>query len=317
MSSQKSKNAGGAMGWKQKNLHGGKKTLNDVDEMGNRKEDKDEHDDDDEGEEEGEEASVCQGYCHFNSGAEDSNSFTLRIFHQDITVVQDPNSNVGHGAVVWDAAVVMAKWLEHCNPKPFQVDQLERKRVLELGSGCGLGGITFMLKGANVTFTDMVSVVETILADNVNRVYKKLTSQGTIMGGLKVLQPTIFPIDWTFSESEQRSSGLLDGGYDYILLTDCVFSATLAPYLVATILRCSHSKTVVLCCHEIRDEEANAAFIAELGKYYSIKRIPRSKLHPEYCSDLIEVLTAKLHRSSSRSKDSMGETVADLETETE
>jgi len=250
-----------------------------------------------EGEGEGdlEDEGAPQGYCHYNSGGEDSLSFTLRMFHHDITLVQDPSSTVGHGAVIWDAAVVMAKWLEYSNPKLFQ--NISDKTVLELGSGCGLGGISFMLKGSLVTFTDMSSVVQTILARNVSHVYKKLTSQGTI-GGFPILEPKVFPLDWSFSESEQRASGILESGYDYILLTDCVFSTRLAPFLVATILRCSHAKTIVLCCHEIRDEEANTAFVTELSKHFHIKRVARCKLHPEYKSDFIEIFTGRRIRTS-------------------
>ena len=42
--------------------------------------------------------------------------------------------------------------------------------------------------------------------------------------------------------------------YDYVLLTDCVFSAELAVPLVNTILCCCGPRTNVICCHEIRDE---------------------------------------------------------------
>lgn len=41
---------------------------------------------------------------------------------------------------------------------------------------------------------------------------------------------------------------------DIILLTDCVFSAQLAPALVGQIKRLSGPKTEIYCCHEIRDE---------------------------------------------------------------
>lgn len=42
--------------------------------------------------------------------------------------------------------------------------------------------------------------------------------------------------------------------YDYVVLTDCVFSAKLAVPLVNTILCACGPRTTVLCCHEIRDE---------------------------------------------------------------
>lgn len=41
---------------------------------------------------------------------------------------------------------------------------------------------------------------------------------------------------------------------DIVLLTDCVFSAELAPALVEKIKSLSGNKTEIYCCHEIRDE---------------------------------------------------------------
>lgn len=45
-----------------------------------------------------------------------------------------------------------------------------------------------------------------------------------------------------------------DAPYDYVLLTDCVFSKELAVPLVNSILCCCGPRTSVICCHEIRDE---------------------------------------------------------------
>jgi hypothetical protein len=54
-------------------------------------------------------------------------------------------------------------------------------------------------------------------------------------------------------------AALLRGApYDYVLLTDCVFSAELAVPLVNTILCGCGPRTTVICCHEIRDEVSGA-----------------------------------------------------------
>lgn len=53
------------------------------------------------------------GYCHFNENGSNG-TFTINIFGSDITIDQKPDAtNLGHGAVVWDAAVVFCKYLEH------------------------------------------------------------------------------------------------------------------------------------------------------------------------------------------------------------
>ena len=112
----------------------------------------------------------AQGYCHFN---EDGNnrSFTINLFDMDLNIEQDPGSrDLGHGAVVWDAAVVLSKYMEK-NYKDFDVKSLAKKSVLELGSGCGLGGIAFMMKGAKVSCTDLENVTKRLTEKNVQVTY--------------------------------------------------------------------------------------------------------------------------------------------------
>ena len=47
-------------------------------------------------------------------------------------------------------------------------------------------------------------------------------------------------------------------------------------------------------------QEANQHFLAEFGKYFTIKRIPRYKLNPEYKNDLVELIVAKPIRESKK-----------------
>ena len=47
--------------------------------------------------------------------------------------MQEPSAtNLGHGAVVWDASVVFAKYMES-NAKEFDPAKLNKKTVIELG----------------------------------------------------------------------------------------------------------------------------------------------------------------------------------------
>jgi hypothetical protein len=85
--------------------------------------------------------------------------------------------------------------------------------------------------------------------------------------------------------------------FDVILLTDCIFSVSLVGPLVDILRHYSAKGTTVYCCHEIRDADANALFVAELAKYFRVKRITHNKLHPDYRSKFIQVLQAKLLRN--------------------
>jgi predicted nicotinamide N-methyase len=107
------------------------------------------------------------GYCHLNEGKGDETRFGINIFGKDISLFQNPRSRaVGHGAVIWDAAVVFSKYVEK-NPSEFDPHKVKGKTVLELGSGCGLAGITLMLRGCEVTFTDLPEVVSAFTERNV------------------------------------------------------------------------------------------------------------------------------------------------------
>lgn len=188
-------------------------------------------------------------YCHFNSGKESISSFNIELFGVDINLFQNPSSRaVGHGAVVWDAAVIFAKYME-VNPSDYEPTKISGKTVLELGSGCGLAGLALMLRGAKVTFTDLEPVVDMLTTRNVQTMHRLFRSDESIK--YPIQDPEIMPIDWTVEAKSEVENPQV---YDLILLTDCVFSMELIEDLVGTIVKHTGPKTTLMCCHEIRDE---------------------------------------------------------------
>lgn len=87
----------------------------------------------------------------------DSSAVFLSSFHakersfefggRTLTIFQNWN-DVGVAAVVWDAAIVLGRYLEKI------AAQLHGKKVIELGAGTGFTGIVASLLGGNVTITD-------------------------------------------------------------------------------------------------------------------------------------------------------------------
>jgi predicted nicotinamide N-methyase len=230
-------------------------------------------------------------YCHFNSGKESVSSFNIDLFGVDITLYQNPSSRaVGHGAVVWDAAVIFSKYME-VNPSDFEPTKLSGKTVLELGSGCGLAGLALMLRGAHVTFTDLEAVVNMLTIRNVQTMHRLFRSEESIK--YPIQEPEIRAIDWTVEAKLEDENPKT---YDIILLTDCVFSMDLIDDLIGTILHHSGPKTTLICCHEIRDEVANDAFVERISQYFKIKRIPKNKLHPQYCNEFVELFTGRMQK---------------------
>ena len=118
---------------------------------------------------ESEDDTTQKGFHHMNDSGTDT-LFNLDLFGLNIEIQQAPDlpplvaKDVGHGAVVWDAAIIFAKYLEH-SPK-FSGNSLEGKRIIELGAGTGLSGLTMMLKGGIVTLTDTKAVLEHITIAN-------------------------------------------------------------------------------------------------------------------------------------------------------
>ncbi|CAN0902214.1 Protein N-lysine methyltransferase METTL21A [Linum grandiflorum] len=73
-----------------------------------------------------------------------------------LNILQSPSS-LGTpgvtGSVMWDSGIVLGKFLEHAVDSKMLV--LQGKKVIELGSGCGLVGCIASLLGAEVILTDL------------------------------------------------------------------------------------------------------------------------------------------------------------------
>ena len=98
--------------------------------------------------------------------ADSAETFDFNILGVDVSLQQKPSAeNLGHGAVVWEASAIFTKYME-VNFKKFSPEKLAGKTVFELGSGCGLGGLAFMMRGAAVVLSDLECVVETLTRAN-------------------------------------------------------------------------------------------------------------------------------------------------------
>ncbi|CAM9286740.1 unnamed protein product, partial [Ectocarpus fasciculatus] len=175
----------------------------------------------------------------------------FNLYGIDLRFKQKPSArNLGHGAVVWEASAIFAKYMEE-NCRKYSPTKLAGKTVFELGSGCGLGGLSFTMRGATVILSDLDCVVDTLTRDNAEAVYARTVSSNA-RPTYPVVMPIVTPLDWrTEYECPPEAP---EPPYDIILLTDCVFSVDLAPDLVRTIQTLAGPKSEIYCCHEIRDE---------------------------------------------------------------
>ncbi|KAK1940690.1 Protein N-lysine methyltransferase METTL21A [Phytophthora citrophthora] len=187
------------------------------------------------------------------------------------------NSGKGTGLTTWDGSVVLAKYLEHRRRA-----DIAGRRIVELGAGTGLVGISAALLGAReVILSDLDYVVDN-LAKNVAEMIKHEASFGRSIES--VISTRL--LDW-FNPPTNL------GDIDILLASDVVWVEELIPPLVATfdiLMRHSSVNTRVLMSYQKRSIVSDRLLFSELERYNLVKsRVPHENLHPEFSTDRIDV----------------------------
>eukprot|EP01026_Neomeris_dumetosa_P000885 TRINITY_DN102066_c0_g1_i2.p1 TRINITY_DN102066_c0_g1~~TRINITY_DN102066_c0_g1_i2.p1 ORF type:complete len:251 (-),score=31.76 TRINITY_DN102066_c0_g1_i2:121-873(-) len=204
---------------------------------------------------------------------------------------QDPNSN--HlGTTVWDSSIVLAKYLEKCalsNNGDVNLRKLRGKNVVELGSGMGLGGLVCALRGANVQLTDQKEVLP-LLQANVERNFAPGVLKALEWEAANIGQVQVYELDW---ENVEQQPKLCWDQIDLILCADCVYKEELVEHLLSTVLNLCGSKTTVVVVNEDRSDVVNERFDQLFRKYFTIKKVPQSKMDSYYRHPKIDILILK------------------------
>ncbi|XP_059706685.1 protein N-lysine methyltransferase METTL21D isoform X1 [Haemorhous mexicanus] len=180
----------------------------------------------------------------------------------------------GVGCVVWDAALVLAKFLE------TGACPLARRHVLELGAGTGAVGIMAATLGANVTVTDLEELQELLMVNIENN--KHLVT-GSVRA--KVLK-------WGEDVTEFQPPP------DYILMADCIYYEESLEPLLKTLKDLTGPDTCVLCCYEQRtmgkNPEIERKYFELLQRDFELEKIPLDRHDEEYRSEDIHIVS--IHR---------------------
>ncbi|XP_023934853.1 protein N-lysine methyltransferase METTL21D [Bicyclus anynana] len=185
--------------------------------------------------------------------------------------------------VVWDASLVLAKYLETmCQSKP---DFLSGVRVLELGSGLGVVGLTAATLGAQVTLTDLPEALP-LLRLNITENKTKIGS----MGGYAIAESLVWG---------DKNSDIHKQEFDMIVLADCVYYEDAIDPLIET-LQCLNNtikkKPTIYLTQELRDSEIQkklwSDFCEKLAEYFYVEKIPEDQQHVNYRSS--DILLLKL-----------------------
>eukprot|EP00092_Neocalanus_flemingeri_P104133 GFUD01133326.1.p1 GENE.GFUD01133326.1~~GFUD01133326.1.p1 ORF type:complete len:191 (+),score=43.17 GFUD01133326.1:47-619(+) len=176
---------------------------------------------------------------------------------EDIKTVQVDQKNEGDtGVVVWDAAIVLSKYLETIK------DDLENKSAIELGSGTGAVGLCAAALGCGrVLLTDLADFVE-FLDHNIElneELFKNQISAQSLVWG----------------DKDQES-------VESLVNTFCNL--------------CDDNTEIILSYEERDSQmklEVVKMFFSCMQSYFNWTKVPYEKHHPEFRSEDIQIFRFK------------------------
>lgn len=202
----------------------------------------------------------------------------LQFLDHKLRLAQDPSSK--HlGTTVWDASIVFVKFLEHnCKDGEFSSSNLTGKRIIELGSGCGLASLGMALLGCHVVATDQIGVLPLLLRNverNMARA-KHSPSESPSLGPLGTIE--VAELDWG---NEEHIRGL-NHPFDYIIGTDLVYKEHVLEPLLATLLALAGPTTSIILGYELRSSTVHEKMTQLWKENFDVKIIPKSKMDSKY-----------------------------------
>ncbi|KAJ0177777.1 hypothetical protein K1T71_006650 [Dendrolimus kikuchii] len=183
--------------------------------------------------------------------------------------------------VVWDASLVLAKYLESmCQHKS---DFLSGIKVLELGAGLGVVGLTAATLGAQVTLTDLPEALS-LLRLNITENKPKIGS----MGGYAIAESLVWG---------DNTSDILKEEFDMVVLADCVYYEEALQPLLETLKYLNsgmNKKPMIYLTQELRDTDTQKklweSFYDKLVDSFYVEQVPEEQQHANYRSPDIVLL---------------------------
>uniref|UniRef100_A0A1B6L7E1 Uncharacterized protein n=1 Tax=Graphocephala atropunctata TaxID=36148 RepID=A0A1B6L7E1_9HEMI len=205
-------------------------------------------------------------------------SFDIESINKTLKMQQKSVGDVS--CVIWDAAIVLSKYLEILYSK--NKEYFMNKQVIELGAGLGCAGLVASCLGAHVTMTDLPEVIEN-LKNNIE--CNKLVWESC--GGNAQARS----LKWGSSDIDAYSPP------DVLIATDCVYYEESVEPLVQTMTALSSDKTEILVCQEERDTEqqqhAWKLFRDLFTKHFEYTKVPLKDQHSLYSSDEIVIFRGR------------------------
>ncbi|KAL6178334.1 hypothetical protein ACLB2K_049852 [Fragaria x ananassa] len=175
------------------------------------------------------------------------------------------------GSVMWDSGVVLGKFLEHAVDSELLL--LQGKKVVELGSGCGLVGCIAALLGGQVVLTDLFDRLR-LLKKNIDANLR----HGDVRGSAKVVE-----LQW----GDDPDPELIEPRPDFVLGSDVIYSEGAVLDLLSTLRQLCGSETTVFLAGELRNDAVLEYFLDCAMEDFIIGRLEHSQWHPDYCSSRV------------------------------
>ncbi|KAI8915573.1 putative methyltransferase-domain-containing protein [Gorgonomyces haynaldii] len=175
-----------------------------------------------------------------------------------IKIVED-NADISQGTTglkTWQASLLLLSYLLE------YPDTIKQKRVLELGSGCGLVGF----------YANLVS--DCVMTDGNHLVLDRIRQNAQLNG----LDPQIQVLDWSAPQKI---------GCDLILAADVVYDPDLIPLLVQTL---KAQQAPCLLAHTLRRQETLDLFLSCLKQHQMQHKIIHFDNNHFYCPEQSPIL---------------------------
>jgi hypothetical protein len=224
----------------------------------------------------------------------------VTVAGRQIFIQETPNiPDAGTGVTAWDGCLLLARYLEVCS------SNVRGCRVLELGAGCGVVGITATALGAqSVLMTDLPYVLP-LLQSNINRNRDLITADSND----NEISMQCCECDWFLQPLNSR---VMDFSPNVILVADCVWVHELVVPLLTTLHSLVTSSTSsrdtgedlngghggddihVLISYQRRGKETHEAFWKGLCKLFSSIESVDTRANGLDKPEVLQVLSCRL-----------------------
>ena len=208
------------------------------------------------------------------------------IYFADTTLILKEAQNCSHieedggtGLNIWDGAMLLARYIEKVP------NIVKNKRVIELGSGCGVVGIAAAICGCEEMVLTDLSYALPLMRENVERNKAAWEDKEVVVSCKECdwFQPP--PVDELLGHDNNKA--------DLLLVADCVWLSSLIAPLLRTLKLYTNDSTEVFITYQHRGKEAHDMFMAGIDEIFDVIDIDTLKEAGLVKPDVFHLLQCK------------------------